>query len=159
MADSQLPVFAAQFRRRFFAETVGGSLQRTKVLEERSTAGHRLGSVRTVLVSGQAACIICALLLICCFFFLGILWETRAAKTTLSISQDPSTLLGTSIWGSGDAMVLRSFKEFDLATRKTLKEELAGKVFFSKHGKLRESEAGIQDDHKSTYPRNYWCIF
>ena len=159
MADSQLPVFAARFRRRFFAETVGGSLQRTEVLQERSTTGRRLGSVRTVLVSGQAAWIICALLLICCFFFLGILWETRAAKTTLSICQDPSTLLGTSMWGSGDAMVLRSFTKLDLATRKTLKEELAGKVFFSKHGKLRESEAGIQDDHKSTYPRNYRCIF
>jgi len=68
MADSQLPVFAAQFRRRFFAETVVGTLQRAEVLEERSTTGHRLGSVRTVLVSGQAAWIICALLLICCFF-------------------------------------------------------------------------------------------
>jgi len=159
MADSQLPVVAAQFRRRFFAEIVGGSLQRTEVLEERSTAGHRLGSVRIVLVSGQAACIICALLLICFVFFLGILWETRAAKTTLNISQDPSTLLGTSIWGSGDAMVLRGFTKLDLATRKTLKEELAGKVFYSKHGKLRESEANIQDDHESTYLHNCWCIF
>jgi len=159
MADSQLPVVAAQFRRRFFAEIVGGSLQRTEVLEERATAGHRLGSVRIVLVSGQAACIICALLLICFVFFLGILWETRAAKTTLNISQDPSTLLGTSIWGSGDAMVLRGFTKLDLATRKTLKEELAGKVFYSKHGKLRESEANIQDDHESTYLHNCWCIF
>jgi hypothetical protein len=61
--------------------------------------------------------------------------------------------------GSGDAIVLRSFTKLDLATRKTLKEELAGKVFFSKHGKLRESEADIQDGHKSTYSRNYRCIF
>jgi len=159
MADSQLPMVAARFRRRFFAEIVGGSMKRTRVLEMRATSGHRLKSVRTVLVSGQAAWILCALLLTSCFFFLGILTETLAAKTTPNLYHDPSTLLGTSVWGSGDAMALRSFTTLDLATRKTLKEELAGKVFISKHGKLQEGEAGIQDGHKSTYSRNHRRIY
>ncbi|KAI4932395.1 hypothetical protein J4E86_011617 [Alternaria arbusti] len=152
MADSQLPMVAAQFRRRFFAEIFGGSMKRTRVLEMRATSGHRLKSVRTVLVSGQAAWILCVLLLTSCFFFLGILTETLAAKTTPKLYHDPGTLLGTSIWGSGDAMALRSFTKLDLATRKTLNEELAGKVFITKQGKLQEGEAVIQDGHKKYRP-------
>jgi hypothetical protein len=151
MADSNVPMAAARIRRRFFTEIVGRSLQSTGILEERRTTGHRLALVRKVIVSGQAASIICVLLLISCFSFLGILLVTQATRKTLNTYQDPSTLLGTSIWGNGDATVLRRFAKLDLATRKLLKEELASSVFFSKYGKLGEVEVDIPVGHTSTY--------
>jgi hypothetical protein len=150
MADSNLLMVAAQFRRRFFAEIVGASLQRTGILEERRTTGSRLSFVRKVLISGQAASMICALLLLSSVSFLGVLWMTHRSRKALNTHQDPSTVLGTSIWASGNAMVLHRFTKLDLANRKTLKEELANRTFFSKHGNLDEAEADIQIAHKST---------
>jgi hypothetical protein len=151
MADINLPMVAAQFRRRFFAEIVGASLQGTSILEERRTTGRQLGFVRKVLVSGQAAWIVCALLLTSSLSLLAVLWIMYASKRTLNTHQDPGTLLGTSIWASGDAKALRRFTKLDLATRKMLKEELANRIFFSQHGKLDEVEADTRIAHKSTY--------
>jgi hypothetical protein len=151
MADSNLLMVASQFRRRFFAEIVGTSLQHTGILEERHTTGRRLSFVRKVLISGQAASIICALLLVSSAFFLGVSWMTHRSKRALNTHHDPSTLLGTSIWASGNAMVLQRFTKFDLANRKILKEELANRILFSKHGKLDEVEAEFQIAKKGTY--------
>jgi hypothetical protein len=151
MADSNLLMVAAQFRRRFFAEIVGASLQRTGILEERRTTGSRLSFVRKVLISGQAASTICALLLLSSVSSLGILWMTHRSRRALDAHQDPSTLLGTSIWASGNAMVLHRFTKLDLANREILKEELANRTFFSKHGNLDEAEVDIQIAYKSTY--------
>jgi hypothetical protein len=151
MADSNIPMVAARFRRRFFAEIVGASLQRTGILEERRTTGSRLSFVRKVLISGQVASIICALLLLSFVSFPGVLWMTHRSKRALNTHQDPSTLLGTSIWASSNTMVLHRFTKLDLATRKILKEELANSTFFSKHGKLVEAEVDIQIAHQSTY--------
>lgn len=46
MADVNLPMVAAQFRRRFFTEIVDASLQGGGTLEERRTVGRRLEVVR-----------------------------------------------------------------------------------------------------------------
>jgi hypothetical protein len=114
MADSNLLTVAAQFRRRFFAEIIGTSLQRMEVLEERRTTGRRLGIVRQVLVSVQAASIACVLLLTSSFLLLGVLWMMHASKRTLNVHQDLSTLLGTSVWAGGNAIVLRKFTKLNL---------------------------------------------
>jgi hypothetical protein len=151
MADSDLPMVAAQFRRRFFAEIIGTSLQHTDLLEERRTTGRRLEFVRKVIVSGQATSIACGLLLASSTFLFGVLWMMNASKRTLNAQQDPSTPLGTSVWAGGNATVLRKFTKLDLATRKMLKNELANRIFFSKHGNLDEVEADVQIAHKSKY--------
>jgi hypothetical protein len=65
---------------------------------------------------------------------------THRSKRALNIQQDSGPLSSISFWASGNAMVLRSFTELDLATRNMLKEEFANRIFVSKHGKLDEAE-------------------
>ncbi|PZC93347.1 DUF3433 domain containing protein, partial [Pyrenophora tritici-repentis] len=147
MADPDLPMIAALLRRRFVAEVVGGSFQSMKILEEHRTTGHRFEYVRKVLVSGQAASTICAMLLISSFSLLTVLWVSQA-KRNLNIYQDPSTVLGISVWGSGNATTLSKFAKLDLAARKVLKEELADRTFYSRDGSLDEIEASIRVSHE-----------
>ena len=154
MADSDPHIAAARFRRRFFAEIVGDSLQNTKVLEERRTTGHRFEFVRKVLVSGQAASIICALLLVSSFSLLAVSWATHGTKRDLNTYQDPSTVLGISVWGSDNAAVLHKFAKLDLTTREMLKEELEDRIFLPRNGRLDEIEADIRIGHESTYLLN-----
>jgi hypothetical protein len=106
MADVNLPMVAAHFRRRFFTEIVGASLQGGGTLEERRTVGRRLEVVRKVLVSGQAASILCALLLSSFVSLLAVLWMTYASKRILNVYQDPSTLLGTCYSASSERKLL-----------------------------------------------------
>jgi hypothetical protein len=154
MTESNLTVGAAQFRRRFFAEILGTSMQRTEILEEHRTTGRRLEPTRKVLVSGQAASIACALLLTSSFFLSCVLWSMHTSRRALNANQDLSTLLGTSAWAGGNALVLHKLKKLDLATRKMLKDELANRTFFSKHSKLDEAEFDVQIAQSSTFPSN-----
>lgn len=150
MADTNLPHVAARFRHRFSAEVIGASLQGAGFLEEQRTVGSRSESVRKVSVSGQAASVICALLLLSSCALVTLIWLTRANKRSLNISHDPSTLLGTGIWASGNLALLRKFASLDLATRKSLKIELTDRVFISKNGMFDEKETVGKDASKST---------
>jgi hypothetical protein len=47
--------------------------------------------------------------------------------------------------------VLDEFKTMDLATRKSLKEKLAGRTFLTESGKLREIEINDIGKPKGTY--------
>ncbi|KAH3984651.1 hypothetical protein HBH98_160680 [Parastagonospora nodorum] len=150
MADTDLPVVAARFRNRFSAEVLGASLQRTGYLAQERATGHQLQTVRKVLVSGQAVSILCALLLISFCSMVVLVWLTWADKRALRISHDPSTLLGTGIWASGNVALLRKFASLDLVTRKALKIELADRVFRSEDGRLDEHEAVGQGASKDS---------
>jgi hypothetical protein len=151
MSDPNIPTVAAQIRRRFFAEIIGASLQSSGASEEHDISGRRYVIDRYLLVSGQAASVLCALLVASFCFLLALLWSTHPTRRPLGIYRDPSTVLGTSIWAAGNMTVLDEFKTMDLATRKSLKEKLAGRTFLTESGKLREIEINDIGKPKGTY--------
>jgi len=150
MADTDLPVVAARFRNRFSAEMLGASLQSTGFLTQQSATGSEFQTVRKVVVSGQAASVLCTLLLISFCSMVVLIWLTWANKRALGISHDPSTLIGIGIWASGNVVLLRKFASLDLVNRKALKIELADRMFRSENGKLEEHEAVGQDAFEGT---------
>lgn len=138
MAAHDLPTFAAKLRRRFFTEIIGASLQREGESEEQLTTGRRFGSARRVMVSGQAASVLCSLLFISFCLLFGTLWLTRPTQRHLNLHCDPSTVLGSSLWANGDGTTLSRFKALDLATRQQLKHELANQTYLTKSARLEK---------------------
>lgn len=150
MADADLPMIAARFRNRFAAEMLGASLQRAGFLAQEPATGHQFQTVRKVLVSGQAASVLCALLLISFCSMVVLVWLMWANKRALGVSHDPSTLMGIGIWASGNVALLRKFASLDLVTRKALKIELTDRIFRSENDRLHEYEAVGQGAFKGT---------
>jgi hypothetical protein len=151
MADANLLTNAIKFRRRFFAEIIGASLQLGGASEELHPTGRQIVSARYVLVSGQAASVLCALLITSSCLLLGTMWLTRPTTRDLNIYCDPSTVLGISLWANGNPMVLSSFRTLDLATRQTLKEDLAYEVFRTKSGRFEKIESDRRVRSKGRY--------
>jgi hypothetical protein len=142
MADPNLLARAIRFRRRFFAEIIGTTLRHnpSSVLEQRRTAGMSYGPVRQVLVSGQAASVLCTLLMTSFCALLAILWWARPTTRHLGLYCDPSMVLGVTLWASGDPQVLSDFRTLDLTTRQSIKESLTGRLFATDNGALHEVE-------------------
>ncbi|KAH6616889.1 hypothetical protein C7974DRAFT_319174 [Boeremia exigua] len=140
MADPNLLARAGRFRRRFFAEIIGATLQHNtiSVSQQQQMAGVSYGSSRQVVVSGQAAYILCALLATSFCALLGIIWWVRPTKRNLGLYCDPSMVLGVAQWASGNRSVLSEFRRLDLATRKSLKEDLTNRLFVTREGGLHE---------------------
>jgi hypothetical protein len=136
MPDSELLVHAARVRHRFFAEVLGATFQHDGSSDKIRTTGVRHMSVRKIVVSGQAASIISALLLTSSLVLLVVLCLTRNSSRVLGVRDDPSTVLGLIAWASSEATVLRSFAKLDLASRMSLKDELAGKIYITQKGRL-----------------------
>jgi hypothetical protein len=142
MADPNLLARATRFRRRFFAEIIRATLQHdpTSAVEQRSTAGLSYAPVRKVLLSGQAASVLCTLLMLSFCALLAIIWWAHPTTRHLGLSCDPSIVLGVSLWASGNLQVLSDFRTQDLATRQSIKELLMGRLFTTNNGVLHEVE-------------------
>ena len=138
MADPDLPARAARLRHRFFAEVMSSTFQHNGSLDKIETTGVRHVSVRKILVSGQAASIIGALLLTSSLVLLVVLLLTQNSSRTLGVQYDPSTVLGLVTWASSEAMVLRDFAKLNFASRVDLKEGTAGKIYTTQKGRLLE---------------------
>jgi hypothetical protein len=144
MTDPNLLTVAAKFRRRFSAEIIDASLQRLRASEEQLTTGLRTKPARHVLISGQAASVLCALLFTSFCLFLGVMWLTRPNSRNLNLYHDPGTILGSSLWAHGGNMQLSRFKTLDIATRKELKQNIANETYVTRSGRLMNMEIGNQ---------------
>ncbi|KAJ8117434.1 hypothetical protein OPT61_g1379 [Boeremia exigua] len=141
MADSALLSKAELFRRRFFAEIVGATMQKdTKgAVTEQRTDGRSYRPLRRVIVSGQAASILCALLTVSFFALLCVIWWTRPMKRSLGLYCDPSMALGIALWANGNPGVLAKFRGLEMANRQSMKENFSGRVFLTRNGRLHET--------------------
>jgi hypothetical protein len=154
MADSNLLARAIRFRRRFFAEIIGATLRQnlTNVVEQQRIAGVLYTPARQVLVSGQAAAVLCTLLIISICALLAIMWWSRPTRRNLGLYCDPSMVLGVSLWASGNPHVLSSFRTLDVTTRQSLKESLTGRLFATDNGVLHEVRKGSRSKDKPLKP-------
>jgi hypothetical protein len=140
ITDPNLLTVAAKFRRRFSTEIIGASLQRLGASKEQPTTGLRTKPARHVLVSGQAACVLCALLFTSFCLLIGTMWLTRPSSRNLNLYHDPGTILGSSLWAHGGNMQLSRFKTLDIATRRELKREIANETYLTRSGRLMNRE-------------------
>jgi hypothetical protein len=143
MGDPNLLASARRFRSRFFAEIVGAALQHDtmNVSQQHNMTGVSYRPSRQVVVSGQAAYILCALLATSFCALLGIIWWVHPTKRRLGLYCDPSMVLGVAQWASGNISVLSEFRKLDLTTRHSMKEDLAHRLFLTREGGLHEIEA------------------
>jgi hypothetical protein len=140
MADPNLLVSARRFRRRFFAEVVGAALQHdtASVSQQHHIAGVSYLPSRQVIVSGQAAYVLCSLLAVSFCALLGIIWWVRPSKRKLGLYYDPSMVLGVAQWASSNRDVLSEFRTLDLSTRQSMKEILSNRKFATREGGLHD---------------------
>lgn len=150
MTDPNLLKKPQKFRRRFFAKIIGSSLRQvlTGILQNQPTTGVSHGSSRRVLISGHAVYIVCTLPLISFCILLAIILWNRPKRWSLGLEREPGTVMGVTLWASGNPDALSVFRPLDLSTRESIKHDLANRFFLTDEEGLREVEQRTEPENR-----------
>ncbi|KAF2845609.1 hypothetical protein T440DRAFT_493304 [Plenodomus tracheiphilus IPT5] len=150
MADSNLPITAAQLRRQFFNEVLKTSLQYPGASSQKHDFGTRTVPSRRVLVNQQVAWALFTLLVVSFCLLLALLRSALPSIRPLGVYQDPSTLLTLHRWASHDSNTLSIFRSLDLSTRRILKNHIGDCTFRTTPRGLEQADQADHNEYNSS---------